>query len=342
MSESRRKKLQMLTRSIARGDFASAAKLLQAEALSAHGGGTHKGAQDGGTDKRGDDGGKASIDKRGDDGGRASIDKRREDAGKAKIDSRVGPVALVEACPGVEAMIKAASGEARCWLIRRRLSDVSPDCLEVARQYAAVLRGARQRFDELEASAELCRAADARPEDLLFLDIETCGFSGTSIFLVGTMSFADGEFLFEQHFARNYAEEAAILRAFTDRYARTGLLVSFNGKAFDMNMIRERAAFHAVEMPEEQPSHLDLLHESRRRWRGRVPNCRLQTLERHFCGRVRAGDIPGAAIPDAYHRFVDTGDAREVRDIIHHNLLDLLTMAQLLCAVLTGCEPSGE
>ncbi|MFW6133469.1 MAG: ribonuclease H-like domain-containing protein [Planctomycetota bacterium] len=75
----------------------------------------------------------------------------------------------------------------------------------------------------------------------------------------------------------------------------------------------------------------------RRRWRRDVPNCRLQTLEAVLCGRHRRGDIPDAAIPEAYHDFVATGDARRMGDILHHNLLDLLTMAQLVSALLTGC-----
>ncbi|HUS47402.1 MAG TPA: ribonuclease H-like domain-containing protein, partial [Phycisphaerae bacterium] len=73
-----------------------------------------------------------------------------------------------------------------------------------------------------------------------------------------------------------------------------------------------------------------------------VPNCRLKTLESLLCGRYRPGDIPGSAIPDAYHGFVETGDARAIRDIVHHNMLDMLTMAQLLCVLLTGCEPTPE
>jgi hypothetical protein len=36
---------------------------------------------------------------------------------------------------------------------------------------------------------------------------------------------------------------------------------------------------------------------------------------------------------------VDTGDARQMRDILHHNLLDMLTMAQILTLVLTGEDP---
>jgi len=162
------------------------------------------------------------------------------------------------------------------------------------------------------------------------------------IFLVGMMRYEDGQLVFEQCFAKDYSQEPAVLQAFMDRFDAASLLVTFNGKSFDMNLIRERAAFHAVELPPRPAAHLDLLHESRRRWKSDVPNCRLQTLERLLCGRRRVGDIPGSEIPEAYHRFVATGDARQVVEIMHHNLLDLLTMAQLVTAILTGAGPLAQ
>ena len=252
------------------------------------------------------------------------------------------PLTVAEACPGAEHIVNTPAGEAKCWLIRRPLRDVAPDSLSTARRYAAVLRGARQNFDELAASAALCQVGDLSPGDLLFMDTETCGLSGAMVFLVGLMSYQGRQLVFEQYLARNYAEEAGMLQAFADRLAASGALVTFNGKAFDMTMIRERCAFHAVELADLRAPHLDLLHESRRRWRGQLPNCRLQTLERYLCSRHRVGDIPGHAIPQAYHDFVRTGDARRLKDILHHNMLDLLTMADLLSAILTGCDPVIE
>jgi uncharacterized protein YprB with RNaseH-like and TPR domain len=301
MSESRKKKLQMLVRSLARGDFAAARNIL------------------------------------------TPGDVADERAAKERAELRA-PIPLEQACPGSEAVIATPAGEGRYWIIRRSLADVAPDSLAIARQYADVMRGARFRLstDDLKPSAELWRAADLSPGNLLFMDIETCGLSGCAIFLVGMMRHADGQLVFEQCLARNYAEEPAILRAFFDRLAETGVLVTFNGKAFDMKQISERAVFHGLELPDHLPPHLDLLHEARRRWRADVPNCRLQTLERLLCGRHRCGDIPGPAIPDAYHGFVLTADARRIGDILHHNLMDMLTMAQLLCVLLTGEEPSPQ
>ena len=285
----------MLSRSLARGDVAGAARLLARH-------------------------------------GHSAVNRGLGAGGRAE------PLPLTAACGGRASGVASRGRKLPYHLVCKKLSQLGGDCLPVARRYLAVMRGAGQRFDELSPSAALCHTANARPQDPLFLDIETCGLAGASIFLVGTMAYRHGELVFRQYLARDYAEEAAILHAFSRRYAATPLLVTFNGKAFDMTMIRERAAFHGVHLPREEPPHLDLLQEARRLWRGRVPNCRLLTLEQCLCGRSRIGDIPGWAIPEAYHRFVSTGDARPLADILHHNLLDLLTMAELLCAVLTGAE----
>jgi uncharacterized protein YprB with RNaseH-like and TPR domain len=61
-------------------------------------------------------------------------------------------------------------------------------------------------------------------------------------------------------------------------------------------------------------------------------------MEYHVSGRRRTGDIPGSLIPEAYHQFVKSGNARRMADVIHHNALDLLTMAELMLFILQGGE----
>ena len=87
--------------------------------------------------------------------------------------------------------------------------------------------------------------------------------------------------------------------------------------------------------------HFDLLHHARRRWKSQLPNCKLQTLERYICGRNRVGDIPGRDIPLAYHDYVRTGNTEQVRSILHHNALDLVTLLQLSLTFI-GYEPCSE
>ena len=73
-----------------------------------------------------------------------------------------------------------------------------------------------------------------------------------------------------------------------------------------------------------------------------MPNCRLQTLERCLFGRYRTEDIPSNEIPQAYHDFVRTGDAHLLPNVLYHNRMDMLTMAELVCALLTGVDPISE
>ncbi|HEY0073353.1 MAG TPA: ribonuclease H-like domain-containing protein, partial [Abditibacteriaceae bacterium] len=82
--------------------------------------------------------------------------------------------------------------------------------------------------------------------------------------------------------------------------------------------------------------HLDMLHQARRKWRSQVPDCRLQTLEKFLCGRGRVGDVPGYKIPGQYADFVERTRAGQnaawlLSPILHHNALDLLTLAEIVC-----------
>jgi uncharacterized protein YprB with RNaseH-like and TPR domain len=106
------------------------------------------------------------------------------------------------------------------------------------------------------------------------------------------------------------------------------VLVTFNGKAFDISYIEGRAAYHRCFF-QLRCFHLDLLLHARRRWKYSLPNCKLQTLETYICNRRRIGDIPSSLIPEAYHEFVRNGDFAILKEIFHHNALDLITMLEL-------------
>ena len=181
--------------------------------------------------------------------------------------------------------------------------------------------GLRQRM----ATAGL---EDVSRYDVVFLDLETTGLGSSPLFLIGVMAYSDGELHVEQLFARDYSEERAVIAQFAEEYLGKPVLLTFNGKSYDLPFLRTRAA-GCGEAFDWSPYHVDLLHEARRAWKGLLPNCRLQTLESLVCGRPRVGDLPGRDIPDAYHAFVHTGDAWQIGEILRHNALDLLTLADI-------------
>lgn len=180
-----------------------------------------------------------------------------------------------------------------------------------------------------ERFARACKSERISPEEIIFLDLETTGLSMTPVFLIGTMECNADGLNFKQYFARDYSEEASIVSAFAQKLENTRMIVTFNGKCFDMPFLVNRANMNGIELTVPE-FHLDLLYESRRIYKRDLPNCRLQTLEQMVCGRSREDDIPGSEIPKAYNDFVRTGDACKIARILTHNLHDLLTMADLM------------
>lgn len=166
-------------------------------------------------------------------------------------------------------------------------------------------------------------------EEIVFLDLETTGLGNSPLFLIGTMIWEGDGFEVRQYLARNYAEESSAIALFLDACIGKRLLVSFNGKSYDLPFVRTRAAANGIPFT-FAPAHLDLLHECRRVWKDSLPDCKLQTLERHVCNRVRYGDIPGSEIPDAYHAYVRTENARQIVEVLRHNVFDLITLADLM------------
>ena len=210
-------------------------------------------------------------------------------------------------------------------LIATALADLDEGGDVEARWVSSASTGAASLLDRLSVRFSI---DSLMPRDLLFLDIETTGLEDTPLFLIGTMSWTGSGFFIRQRFARRFEEEASIIGLFGDEVSAYRLLVSFNGKEFDLPYIVRRSEANHAALDIRVP-HPDVLEEARRLWRGSVANCRLQTLEKHFCGRYRHDDIPGARIPEAYHDYLRSGDGREMVEVARHNALDLMTLAEL-------------
>jgi uncharacterized protein YprB with RNaseH-like and TPR domain len=173
-------------------------------------------------------------------------------------------------------------------------------------------------------------AAQCCPADAcMVVDIETGGFAGTPVFLIGVVLLDRRPLTVMQLLARDYPEEEAILRKLAEYAATRTTWVTFNGKSFDAPFLQDRAVLHRVPLaPARQ--HVDVLHAARRRWRDTLPNCKLGTLETHILQRPRVGDVPSADVPLLFHHFVQTGNARPLAGVLEHNRLDLVSSVELL------------
>ncbi len=191
------------------------------------------------------------------------------------------------------------------------------------------------------------KLASFDPATALYLDTETTGLSGgtgTLAFLVGLAWFEGRSLHVEQLFLAEPQHEPAMLTHLARRIERAGSIVSYNGKAFDMPLLRSRFVMARVKSPRE-PVHLDLLHASRRIYGERLAQCRLTNLERDVLGFVREDDVPSSEIPARYTSFLRTGDASGLFAVIEHNLWDVIAMAALvgeLGARVSGGDASGR
>jgi uncharacterized protein YprB with RNaseH-like and TPR domain len=238
-----------------------------------------------------------------------------------------GPIETIE--PGEEHTI----GGETYYLVRPAGEAVDPTAPAEAASFGQLVRWPDYVVPKVHGARRMVEPPEPPAfdrEKACFLDIETCGLSPTTyLFLIGLMFWEKGEFVCELVFARNYAEERGVLRFVRETLSRFETIVSYNGNSFDLPFIETRMSANRVESLAPFAS-VDLLYTARRVFRGILPNNRLGTVERHIRGIKRAGDIPGRYIPDAYHDYVRSGDARAMKNVLYHNRMDLFTMAVLV------------
>lgn len=171
-------------------------------------------------------------------------------------------------------------------------------------------------------------------EKFAYIDIETTGLSsgsGTFAFLIGAGRFESDEFRLVQFFLHDPSEELAQLAALEEFLSPCAVIVSFNGKSFDLPVIKTRYITNGCLPPLINIAHLDLLHLARRLWKKRLPNCALGELEVRILGKKRSEqDVPGWVVPDLYFDYLQTGDARPLLGVFYHNEVDVVSLAALL------------
>jgi uncharacterized protein YprB with RNaseH-like and TPR domain len=179
------------------------------------------------------------------------------------------------------------------------------------------------------------------PRRVLFLDTETTGLwagTGTYVFLVGLGYVEGNAFRLRQLFMPHPAQEMSLLDHAEPILREFPVWVSFNGKTFDVPLLEGR--FTALQRPRfPAPAwHLDLLHVARRLWRNRLPSCALSALERAVLGVERVQDLPSWAIPSVYFDFVHNRRVGQLREVLAHNAVDLLSLLTLLATVARVLE----
>lgn len=226
---------------------------------------------------------------------------------------------------------------------------ICPGVIEVVRRYPLSMRHGRLSLAavaRVEADRHGClRWQGPLPlERLVFLDTETTGLAGgagTIAFLVGVGRLGRDVLELRQWLLTAFAGEAAMLEQLAATLAADAVLVSFNGKSFDVPLLDTRAQLHGRASRLRGRPHIDLLHALRRAHGRQLPDCRLQTAEVHLLGLKRTDDLPGEQAPAAWRAWLACGESERLNEVLAHNRNDLLSTAMLL-AMLASEERVGS
>lgn len=243
-----------------------------------------------------------------------------------------------------------AGAVARC--LGGQPMDASDACVVIDRHYAPEQSHGRRCIESFLPAADApIGLFDARvaacanwSDRVVFFDIETTGLSGgagTLAFLVGCGWFeATGRFTVRQFFLAGPAGERAMLDALARVFDDASLIVTYNGRTFDVPFMETRWAFHRTAAPTDDLVHFDMLPPARRLWGRRdlarpdADGCSLSAIERRVLGFHRFNDVPGFEIPARYFQFLRSGDASLIEGVLEHNRHDLVSLAAVMSHAL--------
>jgi uncharacterized protein len=176
-------------------------------------------------------------------------------------------------------------------------------------------------------------------EDFLFFDLETTGLSGGA----GTLAFLaafgciikDGlneKLRITQYLLIDYPGENDFLDNVLKEFTKDRVIVTYNGKCFDSQIIKNRCLMNRIKPPEYR--HVDLLFPARRLWKNVIQDCSQSSIETKILGLDRSGDIPGSMAPDIWFEFLKTERTDNLMGICDHNTADIKGLATILSAMI--------
>lgn len=171
--------------------------------------------------------------------------------------------------------------------------------------------------------------------DFLFLDIETMGlFAGQPVVVAGLAQIrSENEVQLDQYIVRDFADELALIYEVGRQIAAHPVLVTYNGKSFDVPFLGGRSAYYGLRF--DPPAvHFDLLHFCRRAWKAELESCSLAGIEQSILGQSRDTDLPGEYVPEFYYEYLRTGNAGYLKPIVDHNRQDVASLVNIFTALV--------
>lgn len=169
-------------------------------------------------------------------------------------------------------------------------------------------------------------------EKLLFIDIETTGFTAksSSLYLIGTAFYDSDRWHIRQWFAENYDDEQSVLNDFFSFAADYTHLIHFNGNNFDLPYLLQKCEMHKLSHNFDSFEGIDIYKRiSPYKFFLHTPNCKQKTLE-DLLGVDREDTYNGGDLISLYHKYVQQPNEEACRLLLLHNSDDMKGMLQIL------------
>ena len=150
-------------------------------------------------------------------------------------------------------------------------------------------------------------------EDILFVDIETTGFSARSsvLYMIGCVYFEDGQPVLKQFFAPSPGSEEGVLSAFLKLCRTKKILIHYNGNNFDLPFLKHKCSTYGFREPFSEMEGVDIYKRVMpyKRILG-VDNLKQKTMER-FLSINREDAYDGGELINVYREYVTANTLQE-------------------------------
>lgn len=168
---------------------------------------------------------------------------------------------------------------------------------------------------------------------LAVFDIETTGLNPSSarLILSGIISVSGEKADFTQLLAENIADEEMIIRETCRILSDSDVVVTYNGRHFDMPFLRKRASKYSIDVPAKYDFDLYQLVSGYSSLRDMLPGLRQKDVEA-FMGisDVREDAISGYESVKLFERYLNSGSFALRDKILLHNSDDIRQLYMLL------------